>query len=129
MNWNAIKDFYYRVFEIEGKYVDLMASYDILLLSASGVCNETIAYVLEVSLEVVREEVKKYFNFTGYSNNLSINPLSVLRELKENGDDSLEKFCYSLPNTGLYVLVEVECMYRVAKLFEGIRKDLEANWV
>jgi len=125
MNWNAIKDFYYRVFGIEGKYVDLMASYDILLLSASGVCNETIAYVLCVSLEVVREEVKKYFNFTGYSNNLSINPITILREIDV---DSLETFCKHLPKESDYATVEIECMYRVAKLFEGIRNDLEANW-
>jgi hypothetical protein len=129
MSWEVIKDFYHRAYGIESKYVDLMASYDIIALCASGVGNSTISSVLHVDIDDVIKEIREYLHFDGYSDNLPVNPRKVLKDLEEIYCDKFDAFDKEVRRASIFSNSEVLRMWEVALKFRDIDSELSDNWV
>lgn len=64
--WELVKTFYRDTFGVPAIIVEYMAVYDILVMAASGIPNNIIAFDTEVSTKDVRDTIEEYFNFGGW---------------------------------------------------------------
>lgn len=123
--WETVKEFYYEKFDIRGELVDLMASYDILALSASGVSNETISSILNIDIEEVKSEIQKYLGFDGWEHTLEFNPRKMFENYSEIDDASYAIFLFNIKQDGFK---DANLLVDVLQRFHKLEKELENEW-
>jgi hypothetical protein len=91
-SFEEIKEFYLERFNIPGELVDILSVSDILLMSVSGACNESIADTLEVDVDFVKEVLTTMYDFEGWNTDLTVNPYRIYSGLRVGVDLNLEEF-------------------------------------
>jgi len=121
--WEAVKQFYTEKFNIDPELVDLNSNYTILLMCASGASNKTISSFLDIpehSIELILNEV---FGFTGWFQDLDINPYKTYCKFYGDQDKCNEVF-WSDSRT-----IALGTVFEMCKVMERIEKRLEDEWV
>ena len=128
--WDQVKKFYFESFKIEGDKVDLMASLDILILSASGLSNENISNVVDVNVDEVLEILTSYLNFAGWKTNLECNPLFIYG--KNPGDrnkfTSLILEDISKSDSDILKGKGITTAFNICKKLARLLDTLDKNW-
>jgi len=78
-NWKNLKDFYKNCFKIDGKVMEMLADYDVVLLCVSGLSNKTISNFLGICTSEVRKIIMKNLHFLGWEDDLDWNPYYFYR--------------------------------------------------
>jgi hypothetical protein len=77
--WTQFKKFYKTSFNLDGKIMDMLADYDVLLLCVSGLSNLSISEFLDVSIKEVRKILMENLHFLGWEEDLKWNPYYFYR--------------------------------------------------
>lgn len=122
-DYDVVKQFYIDKFNLDPDLVDLTSNYSILLMCASGAGNKSIAKFLDIpegSVELVLNEV---FGFTGWKEDLDINPYKIYKEF--HGDrDKWNDVLWSQGRT-----IVLDSVFNVCETMERIDKRMEDEWV
>lgn len=104
--------------------LDLISNYDILLQVAQGKSNKTIALSTDLSIEDIDKIVKKYYNFSGFSEDLDFNPRAIFKRTKSADEFAYESTLISAvssPNI-------ISTAYDICKIFSEIERRLDKEW-
>jgi len=116
--WDKIKRLYFEKFGYTDTLVEMVASSQILKLCASGASNRQIADVLDIDIEVVIKEVRKWLYFSGWEKELEYNPLAAFRRVKSSMSDSRDTLILEW-----MARTECEVCERYLKIEEIIMKE------
>lgn len=92
-SWDEVLSYYKEHFGLGEDVVELMADYDIIMLSSTGASNVTISKVLDVDLAVIPRVLSNLCEgFGGWSIQLSTNPYMIFQDCKEavSNNESIE---------------------------------------
>lgn len=133
--WNTMKKFYVDTFGIRDEVVEMMASDNILLLSASGASNDRISRVLDINIDSVTSAICFYLSnedvdFSGWEESLKINPFSVYQTLiLLTGDDEYNVYKAEIRSMNPEIMDDiVYTSYQVSKLYFDIDYILDEEW-
>lgn len=130
--WETIKNYYKKAFGIDKNLVDLMASYDIALLCASGASNKRISSFVrgfsgvEITEEEVAKELYNVLGFSGWMEDLDINPYLEYDDSLDEDDFRealIEKYGHDIP------INMVGRMYEACVKCFLMEKKLESEWI
>ena len=129
-SWEDVKRFYVKEFGVDPKLVDLVAMSDILLLSVSGSSNMSISRFLNVDQETVKEILSIVLEFSGWENDLDLNPYSIFINLLQNDQLTSANFVRETNSVnGLQKIDQVQQMFRVCSLYSDIERRIDQEWI
>jgi len=123
-DWDVVKEFYKEKFGLGEKLVELNANYTILLMCASGAGNESISKFLDIPIRSIELVLNEVFDFTGWTEDLKINPYKIYRQYFGDKDKCDDVFWTE--NDRMLV---TDGVYKMCEIMERIDKRLEDEWV
>jgi len=118
--WEEIQKLYEEKFHIPPRIIDLVACDDVLLLSVSGLSNETIARETGLDLAYITTVIKTFLEFDGWIQDLDINPFYRYNKNKEHAE-----YVHDLQMISPLVKAkDVETSYCLCKRFDNLRKEV-----
>jgi hypothetical protein len=127
-DWEAIKEFYSKRFNISGETVELIAVLWFLKKCVSGLSNNTInkSCGYDEDDPYLKEMLLEYFGFPGWEKDLDINPLSLYNECKDDYELYKLKFEEATPNmintVSDWLMVAIS--YNLCKRYKEYEKEL-----
>lgn len=130
--WETIKNYYKETFGIDKSLVDLLASYDIALLCASGASNKRISHFIhgfsdvDITEEEVSKELSNVLGFSGWEKDLDINPYLEYDDSMDEDEfreNLISKYGETIPTT------LVSRMYDACVKCFLMERKLESDWV
>ena len=133
--WNIIKCFYIKTFGVSSEMVEMMASDNILLLSASGVSNSKISEALDIEMDSVITAICTYLSnddisFSGWEESLKVNPFAIYQMLiLLTGDDDYNLYKAEILSMDSSILEDIiHTSYMISKLYFDIDCVLDEEW-
>lgn len=127
--WESFKQYLHERTGIPSKVFDYMAVRDILHLIASGSGVDTVANFFDIEVETVQEVCSEFLNFSGYPEDLDINPYMIFNQVNYYGR-SINDFIHEVSTlTPYYTVEEIKSFYTICLRFKDIENTLERYWV
>lgn len=134
LNWETVRDFYKEKFGIESWVVEMYANMDILSLCVSGASNKTIEKFLEIPIEDIKATLDDTFSFSGWEQDLPVNPYKVFEENSQHPlDVSIVLFDNEISNSlepyENFRNVDTVLLYYMCKTVEEIERKIKDEWI
>lgn len=119
--FDEILNIYTRKLKIPKSVVYLLSDYDIIYNCVSGLSNKSISEYLDIDEEDIKETLIKRLNFSGWYEDLEINPIYIYE--KTNGiKDLYVKVIMSIPSN-LYKPY-INKSFRICKRFSEYERRI-----
>ena len=134
-NWEYVKEFYKQCFGIDGWVVELYANLDILQLCVSGASNKSICKFTDLDLEDIVEILITTFHFSGWQEDLPVNPYKLYIELVGLPEFEMKvKFISEMTRAlnGYKIPEQPDIIYNclvICKTMKEIEERIQDEWI
>lgn len=132
-DYEILKDFYRKELNIPAELVDILSVNDVLIMCVSGASNESISDTIDMDLNVIKEILETVLNFSGWKNDLPVNPYKIFTSLRINKDFTFQDFLVLTrradPDRASYSDEDVKKMFEMCSVYTDIENRLDSEWI
>jgi hypothetical protein len=128
-DWGVISALLSEKLNIPIRILNLVAVYDILKLTASGVSKLEISLVTEQPISYVEDASFNYLGTIGWDTDIDFNPYQVFMNNLTHGYADFETFKSEVHTISpITTDDEITALFFVAKQFKHIDDEIESEW-